>query len=345
VIALRYRAAALLLATASSALAAAPEYKIVDRIKVADGSFDYATFDPGTDRVFMPRGEFATVIDTRSGKATQLNSATHGQILVPLPGTSLGVVTQRSDGMVLIVDTVKDMVVARIPAGMDPDGAVYDPFSKFVFVMKHDGRDATLIDPIAAKAVATLQLGERLEFPVTDGMGKIFVNETSVPDIAVIDVRSRAVTAHYKLDGCSIGATGLAYDPQAKLLISSCRSGVAKVLQADTGKEVASIPIADGPDAVIYDPVHQYVFIPCGGGGGNGPPDARLGTLEVISLADPAHISVVQHVQTQQGSRTGTLDTKTGRLYLMASHADPNARGGRGTPQLPGSFEVLVIAP
>jgi hypothetical protein len=47
--------------------------------------------------------------------------------------------------------------------------------------------------------------------------------------------------------------------------------------------------------------------------------------LEIISLADPARISVVQHLATQAGSRTETLDPGTGRLYLMASKTDPMA--------------------
>ncbi|HYK80032.1 MAG TPA: hypothetical protein VEU95_10395, partial [Micropepsaceae bacterium] len=88
-------------------------------------------------------------------------------------------------------------------------------------------------------------------------------------------------------------------------------------------------------DAVIYDPVRKLAFIPCG----------QDGVLEVISLADLAHIAVVQHVPTQAGSRTGTLDPQTGRLYLMASKPDPNAPAGRGAPRLAGSWEVLVVGP
>ena len=186
-------------------------------------------------------------------------------------------------------------------------------------------------------AVATIPVGGTLEFPASDGAGKIFVNVTSIPEIAVIDVKTMAVIARYELAGCK-GASGLAYDRQAKLLISSCGNGMAKVLRADTGKEVASLPIANGPDAVMYDPSRKLAFIPCG----------RDGILEVISLADPGNISVVQHVSTQIGSRTGTLDPKTGRVYLMASMPDPSAvppPGGRGAPRLAGSFEVLVVGP
>jgi len=53
----------------------------------------------------------------------------------------------------------------------------------------------------------------------------------------------------------------------------------------------------------------------------------------------------VQKVETQAGSRTGTLDPNTGRVYLMASKPDPAAGGGRGAPRLAGSWEVLVFGP
>ena len=155
---------------------------------------------------------------------------------------------------------------------------------------------------------------------MSDGAGKVFVNDESVPEIAVIDVKTRSVTGRYKLPGCE-EATGLAYVAAEKLLISACGNGIAKVLQADTGKEVASLTIGKGADAAIYDVARKLAFIPCG----------RDGVLEVLSLADPAHISVVQHVQTQTGSRTGTVDPNTGRLYLMASKPDPN--GGAWCPR------------
>jgi YVTN family beta-propeller protein len=321
---------------AATAFAAESNYKIVERIKVPDGGFDYATFDSATGRVLMARADFTTVIDAKTGKVSQLNSAAPGHMAVPVPGTSLIVLPQRP-GMVRIVDMASDKMLADIPAGQNPDGAVYDPFSKTVFVMNHDSGESTVIDPVARKAVATIPIGGTLEFPASDGAGKVFVNITSVPEIAVIDVKTRMVTGHYKLDGCR-GASGLAYAAQAKLLISSCGNGMAKVLDATSGKEVASLTIARGPDAVIYDAARQLAFIPCGGDG----------VLEVISLKDPAHIAVVQHLPTLAGSRTGTLDPQTGRLYLMSSQPDPTGApgpGGRGIARVPGTYEVLVVSP
>lgn len=317
-----------------SPAAFAAEYKIIDRIKVPDGVFDYATFDAATGRVYMPRGAYTTVIDVKTGKPSQLNSAVGDHIALPVPGTNLLVVTQRT-GTVRIVDKAADKVLAEFPQGKNPNSAAYDPVSKMVLVLNKDGGDSTLLDPAQRKVVATIPISPNtLEFPVADGAGKIFDNIETTGEIAVIDVAMRKVTGRYKIDGCE-EPSGLAYAPDSKLLISSCRNQLAKVVQAGTGKVIASLPIGRGPDAVIYDPVRKLAFIPCG----------QDGVLEVISLADLARIAVVQHVPTQAGSRTGTLDPQTGRLYLMASKPDPNAPAGRGAPRLAGSWEVLVIGP
>ena len=313
--------------------AGVPNYRIMDRIKVPDGGFDYATFDAATGRIYMARTDFTTVIDVKTNAVSQLKSGVRGHIFLPIPGTGLAALTQRT-GTVRLVDIAKDMVVADIPAGKNPDGATYDPFSKLVFAMNHDSGNSTVIDPATRKPVANIVVGGELEFPVSDGQGKVFVNDESVPEIAVIDVKTRSVTGRYKLPGCE-EATGLAYVQTEKFLISACGNGVLKVLQADTGKEAASLTIGKGADAAIYDAARKLAFIPCG----------RDGVLEVVSLADPAHISVVQHVQTQTGSRTGTVDPNTGRLYLMASKPDPNASPTARGARLAGSYEVLVVGP
>ena len=324
-------------AFAGSALGATvPAYKIVDRIKVPDGGFDYASFDAATGRVYMARTNFTTVIDAKTGKASQLNSASGGHMLLAIPGTTLGLLPQ-GKGTIRIIDIATDTVVADLPAGMDPDCATYDPVSKLVFVLNKASGEATVVDPMARKVVATIPIGGILQFPASDGAGHVFATVDSVPEIAVIDVKSLKVTGRYPLKGCT-GAQALAYDAEHKFLISSCVNGLAKILEASTGKEVASLAIAQRPDATVYDPVRKLAFIPSGADG----------MLEIVSLADPAHISVIQHVPIQVGSRTATIDPQSGRVYLMASQPDTAAvvpPGGRGAPRLAGSYEVLVVGP
>lgn len=316
-------------------------YKIIDRIKMPDGGFDYASADPKARRIYWTRTGFTDVIEAKTNTLSQLKSATHGHIAVPVPGTTLIVVPHGTPANnppngIAIVDVATDKKVADLPGESFPDGATYDPSSKLVFVMMHNDGDIYMVDAKAGKLAGTIKVGGKLEFPAADGKGHVFVNVQSVPDIGVIDVKSRQVTGHYKLEGCE-DAGGLAYATKSKLLISACGNGVAKVLEAETGKEVASIPIGHGSDAVIYDPKRQLVFIPCAG----------EGVLDIISVRNPAHIAMVQQLPTQKGTRTGAIDRQSGRVYLMASQPDPSKPpGGGGRPQpKDGSFEMLVVAP
>jgi DNA-binding beta-propeller fold protein YncE len=325
---------------AAPALAADPSYKIVDRIKMADGGWDYIVADQDHGRVYRTRVDgTADVIDVKTGKVSQLSSAGNGHMVVVVPGTTLGVLPLRTPAKTIrIIDIAADKIVADVAGGDGPDGAAYDPFSKHVFVANHNGGDVTEVDPVAGKVVATIAVGGgKLEFPAADGAGHVFVNMQEKGEIAVIDVRDHKVSATYKMPGCEDNS-GLAYTgSKTKLLIASCGNNVAKVVAADSGKEVASLPIGKGPDSVLYDEQRQLAFIPCG----------RDGVLEVISVADPAHVAVVQHVPTQVLTRTGAVDGQSGRIYLMTAVSDPSkplGGGGRPTPK-EGSFEMLVVGP
>jgi YVTN family beta-propeller protein len=331
--------AALALSAALVAPALAQGYKIVDRLQVPDGGWDYIVSDPDHGRIYRTRTDGTDVIDVKTGKVSQLANTGNGHMVVVVPGTTLGVLPLRVPAKTIrIIDTATDKVVADVPGGEAPDGATYDPFSKHVFVVNHNGSDVTEVDPVAGKVVGTITIGgSKLEFADSDSMGHVFVNVQEKGEIAVIDVKAQKVSATYKLAGCEDNS-GLAYTgSKTKLLIASCGNGVAKVVAADSGKEVASIPIGKGPDAVIYDPVRQLAFIPCG----------RDGVLEIISVADPAHVTLVQHLATHILARTGAIDPQSGRVYLMSAEPDPSkppGGGGRPTPK-EGSFEMLVIAP
>jgi DNA-binding beta-propeller fold protein YncE len=332
--------AALLLTVATAVPAFAAEYKLVDRIKLPDGGWDYIVSDPEHGYIIRTRTDGADLIDFKTGKVSALKNTGNGHMIVPVPGTTLGVLPLRMpEKTSRIFDVAADKVVADVPGGDGPDGAAYDPFSKHVFVANHNGGTVTEVDPVGAKSVAQIEVGKegKLEFPASDGAGHVFVNIEEPGILGVIDVKAQKLTAKWKMAGCE-DASGLAYTgDKTKLLIASCGNGVAKVVSAVDGKEVASIPIGKGPDSVIYDAGRQLAFIPCG----------RDGVLEVISVADAAKVTKVQQAPTQVTARTGALDPATGRIYLMSSLIDTAAGlnpAGRPIPKS-GSFEMLVVAP
>jgi DNA-binding beta-propeller fold protein YncE len=335
--------AALALMAATAVPAVAADYKVTDRIKLPDGGWDYIVSDPGHGRIIRTRTDGADRIDTKTGKVSTLKNNGNGHMIVPVPGTNLGVIPLRMPAKTIrIMDVAADKVVADVPGDEAPDGAAYDPFSKHVFVANHNGGVVTEVDPAAGKSVAQIDIGAeskkgKLEFPASDGAGRLFVNIEEPGILAVIDVKMHKKVAEWKMMGCE-GASGLAYTgPKTKLLIASCGNGVAAVVSAVDGKAVASIPIGKGPDSVLYDEQRQLAFIPCG----------RDGVLEVISTADPAKVAKVQEVKTQTLARTGAIDPSTGRVYLMTATIDTAAGPGPAGRPVPksGSFEMLVVAP
>ena len=326
--------AVLALAVALAAPATAADYKVVSKFKMPDGGWDYATSDLSKGLIYWVRNDHTDVIDTKTNKVSSLKSLGNGHMAVVVEGTPIVVVPLRDPPKTnRIVDTSTDKVLADVSGGEAPDGATYDPFSKHVYSVNHNSSDVTVIDPQAKKVVATIPVGGgKLEFAASDGAGHVYVNVQAKGEIAVIDAKTNKVTTNYKMAGCE-DASGLAFASKSKLLIASCGNGVGKVLSLD-GKEVASIPIGKGPDAVIYDPKNQVAFIPCG----------EDGVLEVISVADPKKVTKLQELKTEPLARTGAIDPQ-GRLYMMSAQPDPTkpkGGGGRPTPK-DGSFEMVVI--
>jgi hypothetical protein len=74
------------------------------------------------------------------------------------------------------------------------------------------------------------------------------------------------------------------------------------------------------------------------------------GTLTVIKEKSPTSFEVEQNLDTMNGARTVTLDTRTNRIFTMsqergAAPAAPPAGGGRGgfAPPVPGSFTIVMV--
>jgi len=285
-------------------------------------------------RFYLGRSGGVTALDVDAKTLAMLDPQAHRthEPLVLNHGANL-LVTDSGTNSAHILDALTGAVVAEIPTDQGPDAAIFDPASGLALVMNGHAGDITLVDPKTWKAVGSIAIGGALEFGAADGAGKAFVNVEDQNLIAVIDTRARTVVARYPLKGCEHPG-GLAYAANAGVLIAACGNNVAKVINAATGEDVATLAIGKFPDAVIYDPVRKLAFIPC----------ALEGVLEVIAVRGPSDVAIIQTVKTQQGARSGAVDPKTGILYLPTAHYALSPTGGRPTP-VPGTFEILVVAP
>ena len=111
-----------------------------------------------------------------------------------------------------------------------------------------------------------------------------------------------------------------------------------RVLRADDGKILTSLPLAGGSDGAAFNPATMEAFSTHGNG-----------TLTVVKETSPTSFEVEQNLQTMNGARTVTFDSRTNHILTMSDERGPapppppgGGRGGRG-PAIPGSFTILVI--
>jgi hypothetical protein len=100
------------------------------------------------------------------------------------------------------------------------------------------------------------------------------------------------------------------------------------VVDADSGKVVASPAIGDGCDATAFDADRGLAFASAGDG-----------TITVVEEEGGDKFSVAQTVTTQNSARTMTIDSKTHRLFTVAAKVGPRPE----RKMEPDSFVVLVV--
>jgi len=318
-------------AAASAAQAAGSGYRVIDRVSGPDGGWDYVRVDPANNRVLVAHGGSVIALDIATKKVTP--GLAPGAVLhdpLPVNGGAEVLVTNGGTAEAVFYNAKSFAEVARVKTGVGPDAAAFDGKSGLVLVMDHRGGDVTLIDPKAHKAVGSIVVGGDLEAAAVDGAGRAFVNVENKNEIAVLDLAKRTVVTRYPLAGCD-GPTGLAYDAADKQLIAAC-DGATVVLDAATGKIVATLPTGKGADGVAFDPKQHLAFVPAG----------RDGTLSVVSVAK-GKASIVDTVKTEVSARTIGLDPRDGRVYLPSAEFGLRPAGGGRPPMVPGSFKILVV--
>ena len=317
--------------------AVAQGYKMTGSISLGGaGGWDYLSADSQNRRLYVSHGTEVIVVDLDTQKpAGKLSGfqGVHGIAIADDLG--LGFVSDGRSNQVVSFDLKTLMIKEKIATGKNPDGILYDPFSKRVFSFNGGSGDATAIDAQTGKVAGTVPLGSKPEFPATNGAGAIFVNMEEKNEIVRIDPRTLTVTAHWPVAPCD-GPSGLAIDTADKRLFAVCGNKMMAVVDSESGKVIATPAIGQGPDAAGYDPGTHLAF------SSNGE-----GSITIIKRSGNTY-TVAGTVTTQRSARTMALDTKTHRIYLSAAELGsapaPTADHPHPRPSIvPDSFKLLVV--
>ena len=313
-------------------------YHLLKKIPLGgEGFWDYLIFDSPTRRLFISRGTKVVVLDVDSGKVVGEIPNTDGVHGIALASDlNRGFTSNGRAGTVTIFDLKTLQVTGSVQAGTNPDAIIYDPASKRVFAMNGRSKDVTAIDAATGKAVGTIPVDGKPEFAAADGAGHVYVNIEDKSEEQQIDSQNLKVTATWPLAPCQ-EPSGLAMDTANRRLFAGCDKLMA-VINADTGKVIATPPIGEGVDAAAFDPGTGYAFASNGGSG----------TLTVVHEDSPDKYSVVEDVPTQAHARTMALDPKTHQVFLVTADFGPapaaTADNAHPRPTMvKDSFVVLVF--
>ena len=315
-------------------------YKVLKTVKAGGaGGFDYVYADADGRRLYVPRtGPTPRIsvfdLDKLEAAGEIPNANARGAAVDPKSGH--GFVSSKP---VVMFDTKTLAVIKTIDVQGGPDGILFDSFNDRVYVFSHSAPNATVINAKDGSVAGTIDLGGAPEQAVTDGKGHIYVDIEDKDNIALVDAKTLAVTAHYDLTGKGGTCAGLAMDIKNQILFAGCRNPqVMVMLSAIDGKIIDTLPIGRGVDGAVFNPATMEAFSSQGDG-----------TLTIIKENSPTSFVVEQTVQTKTSAKTLTLDTKTNQILLIAADFGPaptpppaGGRPGRG-PMAPDSFSILVV--
>ena len=311
-----------------------------------EGGTDYVTAEPGTNRVFISRGTHVMVVDGFTGKVLgdiPNTPRTHGVGLAPK--SNHGFTTNGGDSSLTMFSLRSLGVIKKIPIKVGGlDGIMYDEADDRVILTNHSRPGTAIaIDPETGDIVGTAQLEDNApEGAASDGSGRIFVNNEGKNTIQVIDAKTMAVLASWPIAACD-GPTGIAYDKPSNRIFSGCGK-TSVVVDATSGKIVATIKNGDGVDALGYDDREKLIYIPGGAG---------KGTVTVVRQDGPDTYSTVATVETVPGAKTIAVDPVSHRAYLFQPQygpapapaaGSPSPAGGRGGPRGPmiGAWFIAI---
>jgi len=317
-------------------------FKVIDTTRLmGSGGIDYVYADNDGRRVYVPRGgnTFVFDLDSRKYIGAITNIGGHGVAIDTKTHHGFS-----SAGKIAMFDTRTMQKIKDFDIQGRPDGILLEPLTDRIYVFSHQAPSITVIDPKDGSIVGTIEVGGAMEQAQSDGQGKLYADVENEKKMAVVDVKTLKLITKLDLGDSAGEPGGLGLDVKNRILFAMCaRPDVCVVLNADTGKVLATLPIGRGTDGGGFIPETMEAWS-----------SQRDGTLTIIREHSPTNFAVEQTVQTKPGCKTSSLDTKNNRIILICTEPLPQVapetnapagerRRGGGSRGGPGYLNVLWV--
>jgi len=290
--------------------------------------WDHMGADVQGNRLFVTSGEDAVieVLDLHTNKKIQTITGLKGpHNVLPFPQVNKIFVTD-GEGSELKIYNYKTLeLVGHTPLSIDADPIVYDPATKYFYIV-NGGRAAhtpycliSVVDSVTGKKLEDIKLDtNRLEsMALEKSSQRLFVNMATANAIGVVDRQKRALIATWPITA-GVENVPMQYDESThRLFVVTRKPSRLVVVNTDTGKEVTSLPTADSVDDLAYDPVLHRLYVAGGNLGG------AVGAVTVIQQKDADHYEVLANIPTKPGARNAHLVPELNKYYVSTATKAP----------------------
>ena len=324
-----------------NAAAAQPSYQFVTEIPIGgEGGWDILNVDSAAHRLYLSHATKVVVVDLeKNALAGEIADTPGVHAFLTVPELKRGFSSNGKENKSSVVDLTTLKTIAKADTGESPDAITYEPKRGEVYVFNHRGNSVTVIDAKSAKVVATIALGGNPEFGVTDSdAGRVYCNLEDKGEVVTIDTTKHEVVARWPL-APGEEPTGIALDAVHHRLFAACNNKMLVMLNTETGKVVATVPIGSGTDGCAFDDKTQLAFASCG-----------EGITTIAKEETPDKLAVVQTLKTAPRARTMALDPQTHRIYLPTAEFQPAPSPAPGASPtrpiiVPNTMKLLIYGP
>jgi YVTN family beta-propeller protein len=300
--------------------------QLVQTISFAGASrhWDHMGADLKGNRLFVTSDDDSVieVLDLHTNKKIQTITGLKGpHNVLPFPEMNKIIVTDGEASELKIYDYKTLELVGHTELSIDADPIVYDPATKYLYVV-NGGRAAktpycliSVVDAVSGKKLEDIKLDtNRLEsMALEKSSQRLFVNMTTANVIGVVDRQKRALITTWPITA-GLQNVPMQYDESThRLFVATRMPSRLVVVNTDTGKEVTSLPTADSVDDLAYDPRLHRLYVP--GGNLNG----AVGAVTVIQQKDADHYDVLANIPTVPGARNARLVPELNKYYVSAA--------------------------
>jgi DNA-binding beta-propeller fold protein YncE len=295
-----------------------PPLELVETIALpgVEGKTDHFGLDPEGQRLFLTLEgtPSVAVFDLKTSKLIHtITGFKKPHAIFVRPDLNKIFVIDGDASEIKVFDGTSYNLVDHIGLTIDADPLLYDPATKYLWVV-NGGRDAhtpyclvSIVDTTTNRKLADIKLDvNRLEsMALETGSQRLFISMTASNEIGVIDRQKHTLIAHWPIADTKENVP-LSYDEADHRLFTATRTPPNMVvMNADTGKVVAALPIGKSTDDLVYDPVHKRIYSACG-----------EGFITVYQQVDADHYELLGNVPTAVGAKNGIYVQNPERYYI-----------------------------